>query len=375
MKRNVFLMAFLVVLGFAHYANGSEVVSIETSVGAHQPQVVVDTEGRIHLTFGSKGSILYTFSTDQGASYAKPTEVAALKALSLGMRRGPRIAVAGQSIVITAIGGEQGGGRDGDLFAWRSRDEGKTWHGPSQVSDVTRSAREGLHGMAASPTGEICCVWLDLRNKGTQIFGSRSTDGGATWSKNQLVYKSPDGSVCECCHPSVVYDGRGVLHVMWRNSLGGNRDMFWTASKDGGKTFGEAAKLGRGSWELDACPMDGGAIAVQGEHGKIATAWRRDKQVFLVTNQPADERMLGTGVQPWLAADKQRAYSVWLSRRPGDLYLAVSDQDQSIKLATGARDPVVAAAAIDQGPVIVAWEEDENGQSVVKAKNISGDSR
>ena len=371
----LYFCVFLLLFGFIASATGSEAVTIRMSNGAQQPQVVVDHAGGIHLTFGSKGSIFYTYSTDEGASYAEPIRIATLKALALGMRRGPRIAVVEKSIVLTAIGGEQGGGRDGDLLCWRSEDKGRTWHGPSQVNDVTRSAREGLHGMAASPKGEIFCVWLDLRSKGTQIFGSRSTDGGATWSENELVYKSPGGSVCECCHPSVVYDDRGVLHVMWRNSLRGNRDMFWMTSEDGGKTFGEAAKLGRGSWKLKACPMDGGAIAVHGKNGKIAAAWRRDKDVFLTANQPSDERMLGTGVQPWVAADEQRLYSVWLTGRPGDLYLAISDQDQPIKLANGARDPVVGAAAIDRGPVVVAWEDDENGQSVIKAKNISGDSR
>src|SRR4029434_6883546 len=107
---------------------------------------------------------------------------------------------------------------------------------------------------------------------------------GATWSENSLVYKSPDRSVCECCHPSVIYDDQGRLHVMWRNSLGGNRDMFWASSDDNGKSFKPAVKLGVGSWKLDACPMDGGAMAVARD-GKLAAAWRRDKEVFLTASK------------------------------------------------------------------------------------------
>jgi hypothetical protein len=367
--RGLLAVLLWLAIGVVQSATASEVVTIGAALSARQPQLAVDDHGRIHLTFGSEGSIFYTCSTDNGSTYKEPVEVGRLKALSLGMRRGPRIAVARQSIVISAIGGEKGGGRDGDLFAWRSEDHGKSWQGPARVNDVTSSAREGLHGMAAGPKGDVVCVWLDLRNKGTQLFASRCVDGGSTWSGNSLVYKSPGGSICECCHPSVVYDRRGALYVMWRNSLGGNRDMYWTTSEDGGSTFAKAEKLGQGSWKLDACPMDGGAAAITND-GKLAAVWRRDKQVFLTADNSSDEHNLGTGLQPWLAAGDRGLYSVWIADRPGNLYLASSSDHQQIKLASQARDPVVAVALTPKAPVVVAWETDENGHPVIKATAI-----
>ena len=48
---------------------------------------------------------------------------------------------------------------------------------------------------------------------------------------------------------------------MWRNSLDGARDMFVSESRDGGRTFSNARKLGSGTWPLKACPMDGGHLA------------------------------------------------------------------------------------------------------------------
>ena len=47
--------------------------------------------------------------------------------MSLGMRRGPRVVASGEAVCITAIGGKQGKGRDGDLLAMHSADGGKTW--------------------------------------------------------------------------------------------------------------------------------------------------------------------------------------------------------------------------------------------------------
>ena len=110
-----------------------------------------------------EGAIYYTFSNDGGRSYAEPVRIAKLKALSLGVRRGPRIAVTKQAILISAIGGALGGGKDGDLFAWRSTDHGKSWQGPAQVNDTTASAPRVCTPWPPGPHGDAFCVWLDLR--------------------------------------------------------------------------------------------------------------------------------------------------------------------------------------------------------------------
>ncbi len=362
----------------------SKTVRIGESLNARQPQLAIDAAGHVHLTFGADARVYYTLSTDRGESFSPPIQIAKLPSLALGMRRGPRIAVAGKTIVVTAIGGQRGGGQEGDLFAWRSDDSGRSWQGPFTINDAANSAREGLHGMAASTTGDLYCAWLDLREKGTQIFGARSTDGGVTWSKNSLVYRSPGGSVCECCHPSLVYGPTGALHVMWRNSLAGDRDLYFSTSTDNGATFSPSARLGGDRWKLDACPMDGGAI-VAAPHGDIATIWRRDDQILLTADAPADEQRLGTGLQPWLAADQQKIYAVWLAKRPGDLYLATlappgkapprnakaAPQPAPIKLASNARDPVVAAPPSGRGPLVIAWESEQNRSSIIHVRSLS----
>ena len=209
--------------------------------------------------------------------------------------------------------------------------------------------------MAAGPKGALCCVWLDLRNRTTEVMASISTNGGSTWGRNVLVYRSPDGSVCECCHPSVAFDVQGGIHVLWRNSLGGARDMYVASSSDGGKTFGKAARLGSGSWPLDACPMDGGGIAAI-RPGKIATAWRREKTVFLSLNGEPNERPLGVGEQPWIAATADGPFVVWLKKRGDAAYLLAPDSSVPIELAAHANDPVIASGPHGRGPVVAVWE-------------------
>jgi hypothetical protein len=270
--------------------------------------------------------------------------------------------------VITAVYGRQGGGRDGDLLAWRSKDEGKSWQGPITVNDVPGAAREGLHAMAASTTGALASVWLDLRGKGTQILASISRDGGATWEANQVVYRSPDGTVCECCHPSTAYDGTGRLYVMWRNWLGGARDMYLSQSDDG-KTFGAAQKLGEGTWPLNACPMDGGGIAVAA-NGSVTTFWRRNQSLFACA--PGEtERLIGKGEQGWAAYSANVAYFVWLERRGGMLWAQVAGQPSQI-LAPVAEDPVVASAPFGKGPVIAVWQEGAGDNTTIRSAALSG---
>jgi hypothetical protein len=341
----------------------------EAPLHPQQPQVAIDARGAIHVVFGAGDQIRYCHSTDGGATYSQPVNLPSVDEMSLGMRRGPRIVATSDALCVTAIGGKQGKGRDGDVLAIRSADGGRTWELGGQVNDVADSAREGLHAMAASPTGDICCVWLDLRNRRTEIMGSISKDGGATWGQNFLVYKSPDGSVCECCHPSVAYDREGVLHVMWRNSLAGARDMYVASSPDGGQSFRAAEKLGQGTWPLKACPMDGGSFAFTAAN-ELATVWRRDKTIYLTEAGNSQERSLGQGEQPTIACGKNGLFIVWLEKRGEKAHLLAPGAKSPRQLAPAAGDPVLAAGPRG-GPVVAAWEAREGANTILRIEVLS----
>jgi len=335
-----------------------------------QPQIAVDEAGTIHLVHGVNNSVRYCRSDDQGKSFTTPIDLPSVEVLSLGMRRGPRITAVNGKITITAIGGAKGKGQDGNVLAYHSADAGATWAGPIVINDVADSAREGLHGMCAGPNGKVCCVWLDLRHRKSEVMAAVSVDGGASWSRNVLVYQSPDGSVCECCHPSVAFGMDGAIHVMWRNSLSGNRDMYVATSTDEGVTFGKAVRLGTANWQLDACPMDGGAIAWSAANG-VNTIWQRDGSIFSFTVNDRHERHLGEGEQPWLASSSTGLYTVWLKKRGDEALLLRPGDAAPAKLAAQALDPVVAASTHRSGPVVAAWESrDESGEYTIMCEVV-----
>ncbi len=202
--------------------------------------------------------------------------------------------------------------------------------------------------MAAGPKGVIFAAWLDLRHGGTALYGARSTDAGATWTKNVLIYQSPDGHICECCHPSLALDAKGNIYAMWRNWLGGARDMYLARSTDGGQTFGKAEKLGEGTWPLRACPMDGGAVTVDAS-GQVVTVWRRDHDVFLARpGQP--ETSLGAGKDAAIAVSPAGVYAIWTT--PDGLRARMPGKSEAVLLAPGGTSVHLAGS----GPVIAAWE-------------------
>ena len=319
---------------------------------ADQPQMTYAKDGTLLLTFGANDTVYFTSSKDGGRTFTEAVEVGSNGKLSLGRRRGPRIGSSKKDIAITAVFGEQGRGKDGDLVAWRSKDGGKTWSGPNRVSDEPGAAREGLHDMNGDLDGILVAAWLDLRGKFTEIVSAYSTDGGKSWSKNILVYRSPDGSVCECCHPSVAFGPFGEIGIMFRNSLRGNRDMYLAMSPDGGRSFGRSVKFGTRSWQIAACPMDGGALSFDGS-GDAQAVWRSESQLYFSKGRNGVQ--LAQGRNPWIATTPQGMVTVWETSLGGSIYMQNGNSITSRKrLTEQGSDPVVVS-----GPkgTVAAWRE------------------
>lgn len=325
------------------------VVIAAGSAGApySQPQLTADAD-RVAAVFGSKDAVHIAVSTDKGGTFGAAVRIPTTGKLALGRHRGPRVALSKETVVVSAILAEKGGGEDGDLFAWRSEDNGSTWSHAVRINDVSGSAREGLHGMAGA-NGLVVAAWLDLRSRGTRIYSSSTRDGGRTWSKNALVYESPERTVCECCHPTVAIGDGGAVHVMFRNSLGGNRDMYLATSSHGGETFAPARKLGSGSWQLNACPMDGGGLTID-DRGHPVSAWRRHGDIFIASSD-AGETRIGQGRDPSIAAGRSGTVTGWTT--PEGLYLLKPGRNPELLDPKGRYLHVIASP---DGRVFSAWE-------------------
>ncbi len=321
-----------------------------------QPQLAVG-DGTVAMAFASGGSVMLAMSSDQGQTFSAPVRVSESPVLAVGRHRGPHVTFAGHDMVVSAVVGKtlatgqhaHGLPADGDLVVWRSADKGKTWSKPVIVNDVSGAAREGLHALASDGHGHLAATWLDLRQSGTRLYGAFSNDGGATWSKNILVYEATGGTICQCCAPVLAATATGNFTVMFRNVVGGSRDLYTLELRDG-KVASSPVKVGLGTWEINACPMDGGGMVYS--EGKLVSAWRRSDEVYLTTPERPETR-IGTGVDVVVAVSGGQPYVAW--QKAGKVQVWSAGKTEVLQEQGGAMPSLV---ALPDGGVLAAWESD-----------------
>jgi hypothetical protein len=310
------------------------------------PQLALDGRGVIHMIFGRRDTIFHVSSRDRGATFSPAEIVAVVPSMHLGNTRGPVIASSRNQSMVTATD------QAGNIHAFRLDHTSGRWSRLARpLNDTTGSAPEGLLGLTADDADGFHAAWLDIRKgRKNQIYAASLRANGAAWTTNVLAYASPGGSVCECCRPSIVVT-KGGTAVMFRNSLGGARDMYVALSRDGGKTFAAPEKLGHGSWALNACPMDGGALAAD-PAGRLASVWRRQDSVFFVRPGEA-EILVGNGRSPTMSVspDGKGSYVIW--QDGPSILLKLMDGPKPAVVGDGRLPQVL---ALPRGGVLTAWE-------------------
>jgi hypothetical protein len=352
---------------------GRRLLPEDCSLPAAAPHVAVGADGTVLVPFASDDTIWCTVSRDGGRSFPPPDRVGAAGQLESGIARGPRGAVAGESLAVLAVCGETLRGQDGNLLAWRSTDDGQHWQGPLRVNDVPDSAREGLHDVVAGPAGQLLAVWLDLRADGTELWGDVSLDGGATWGVDRLLYASPDGSICECCAPAAAMDpASGEAMALWRNKLGPHRDMFaLRLPLQEQAAPGAASPLGTGHWEIAACPMAGGGLAFT-SRGELLTFWRRGSTLYTAAPGLAESEV-GEGREAAVAAGPEGFVLAWTDP-DGVVMTGTAPSPGSVQgrhaLGRGL-NLRVAGAPDGHGPVVAVWETGEGRAEALRVQVLA----
>ncbi|WP_051359633.1 sialidase family protein [Adhaeribacter aquaticus] len=348
-----FLLLILVNVHFSFKNKDNPASGLTTiSIFGKQPTVTVDKANNIKVVFGQDKEIFYTYSKDEGKTFITPQRIAKQDKLALGMTRGPQITTTKDYTVIAAAA------HTGKILAYRLKNGETKWSEPVNILHSDTTAKEGFVALAPGKDNVVHAVFLDMRiDKKNNIFSATSPDGGKTWSKSTLVYKSPEGRVCPCCRPSITADQKGNVFVMFRNEVAGNRDMYLAQSKDGGKTFSPAQKLGMGTWTLKGCPMDGGGIALDAK-GKIGTTWRRENTIYYA-EPGAMEQKMGEGRASSLTKTTKGNYLVW--QQGNNIMAQTPNQLGSQVIGTGTYPRLT---TMPNQKVLSVWETD--GKIVAK---------
>jgi len=81
------------------------------------------------------------------------------------------------------------------------------------------------------------------------------------------------GGVCYCCKTAVATGPDGATYAAWRHVYAGNlRDIAFTLSRDGGRTFAPPQRVSEDRWQLDGCPDDGPAMGIDSRE-RVHVVW------------------------------------------------------------------------------------------------------
>lgn len=350
-----YLFVFLLPLWVVS-AKAQSITTPQKVASGHLPVIIADADadGMVHLVYGQDSTIYYATAKNQTTSFSSPGKVATLPDLVAGAKRGSQVAITNQYIVITAVN------RQGDIFAYSLNRATNQWSPAVPINDVPQIAKEGFQAIAGTNNGTFHVAWLDLRDdKKNKIVGATSRDGGRTWSANQVIYRSPDGTVCECCKVSIAAKDNDV-YVQFRNWLDGSRNLYLAHSTDGGKTYVTAQKLGTGNWKLTACPMDGGAVVLSAT-GRPLTTWRRENMLY--TCSPGEpEKPITTGRNVTLALGTARPVLAW--DEGGTVWVKSAD-NPAIAMGRGQMPSV----AVSGKMAFCVWESD--GQIMINSATLN----
>ena len=332
------------------------------------PWLCVTPDGTVLLVYRGAGrdspdqqglnDLYFTKASRVGAAFSPPLKVATFARLLSGMRREPRVASDGRTLLVTGLE------RDGfAIQAFRSEDGGKTWSAPVRVNSPQAVLGEGLYTMAGSPGGGFHVAWLDDRiPRATQVWHARSSDGGKSWQE-QKAFPAGDGRVCECCWPALAAGPGGRLFLLVRHNLENVRDMHVVESTDNGVTWAASRKLGALSWTIAACPVQGGAMDLLAD-GSPAAIWSRQGEVYS-SGIGSHEKLLGKGRNGAIAAGPDGAYFLWEESPPppgrGDIHIARPDgrvlQFRTQPPQGGPHATSSTLAGHPRAGVVAAWQE------------------
>lgn len=164
-----------------------------------------------------------TFSTPQNISSPLTTGIY------------PTIASNNSGIYVTWHGADNITGNF-DIFFAKSTDGGVTWSGPQ---NITNTPEVDYYPKIAVDGMNVYVTWEGLIGTNNyETYFMMSSDGGATWSPVQNISNTPlDGYI-----PSITYNNSGI-YVVWHEHTSSDYDVFFTKSTDGGLTWSPSQVL------------------------------------------------------------------------------------------------------------------------------------
>ncbi|WP_128543374.1 sialidase family protein [Larkinella soli] len=202
----------------------------------------------------------------------------------------------------------RGGGRPTDLqiVFCRSTDGGTTWSRPEPVhQDKTPNVVRGFFDAVVLANGEVGVAYLnDIPGRPHERDLRFVTSANGTFGAGQVL----DPFVCDCCNISLLVDGKGTLHMYYRENTDNIRDIAHMSSTDHGRTFTKSAIFSVDNWKVNGCPHSGPTSSSGG--GATVVAW------YSGTNDAPGIRVADQAGKRLFVLEDASARNAWLVPTP-----------------------------------------------------------
>ncbi len=275
----------------------STVTDKQWIMGDQDPQGISPYAGHLYMSwtsFSAPTGIVIARSADSNESWTAPF------LLSSGDVQGSVPGVAPDGTVYVVFGRSVFYGGSGTMEFVKSTDGGVSFSSPAVAANITSipfylpnswfRSPGSMPGFAVSPTdGNLYVTWADYRHGDADIYLTRSTDGGDTWSTPFRLNDDPTGNGVDQFQPQVSVAPNGRVAVMWfdrrldcpgydwipvdhRGNANFCIDTFMTRSYDGGQTWEPNIRASAQTWDWTLnLPRDGNNNGFIGDYQGIAS--------------------------------------------------------------------------------------------------------
>ena len=224
------------------------------------PSIAVDRNGYIYVVWDRDGSIYISNSTDSVSMFGTP--------IKIGSGYYPDMAIDGNGYIYVVWQTETGSTKYTSVDFAKSEDNGATWS--STPVGTTTARHYSPPKVAVSPSGNnVYVAWVCPSSFGRyiRVYFSGSTDGGLTFSKR----KNPTGFTHHGeYNPDIVACDENEVYIAWCLDIDHNNHVYFTKSTDSGASFSPRIKVNDGTYSTTDAYLP--SIAVD-DNGRIYIAW------------------------------------------------------------------------------------------------------
>ncbi len=231
--------------------------------GSHVFSAWMTVDGRAHVYLRA--------SNNNGSTFRSPLRVDDAGGAAFAPQLGP----VGGDDVASVWADFRGGSGYREIYSDRSIDGGATLRGDVRVNASGETSTNDSYNVSLAVSGSNVYVAFEAfeTNRRRQIYFSRSTNGGATWSA-PVQLSTPAGTSFVAATPQVAAAGSRV-YVVWRDNRNGGADIYLRRSSNSGASFSAEQRIDVGDLPGRAASVEP-AITAEGDNVYVVWVDARD---------------------------------------------------------------------------------------------------